>query len=150
MSEKIVNDLLREIGPKPIYTIRPDNSVRDAARVMADLNVGALAVVDEDGKMVGIISERDCSQKVAAFDVNAYTTRVSRIMTKDVKTVSRNTNLKECEDLMREHGIRHLPVMENEELVAIISIRDLLVSTREELENLVHHLKTFIGVGSPG
>jgi len=144
MSEKIVNDLLRELGERETLTISPEKSVGEAARKMTLWDVGALVVTDTDGKVVGIVSERDFRTKVVPHNVDSNVAKVETIMTRKVETVSRNTNLKECEDKMKDLHIRHLPVVENGELIAVVSIRDLLVSTREELQSLVRDLKNYI------
>ena len=145
MSDKIVLQLLKEQGKKDVQTILGDVSAFDAAVRMKSKKVGALAVVNEKDELIGIVSERDINNKVAALDKLASQVQVSEIMTKKVAVVFLTTNLKDCEDKMKEFHIRHLPVLDKGKLVGIISIRDLLVSTREEQEQLVDHLKRFIG-----
>lgn len=146
MSTKIVNDLLRELGPKEVVTISPKDSVMDAAISMVVNRVGALVVVDDEGAVVGIISERDIVIKLVASRLDADMNKVEEIMTENVRTVSRQTNLKECEDIMKELHIRHLPVMDNGKLIAVVSIRDLLVSTRAEQEELVRLIRDYTGL----
>lgn len=143
MSQKTVFVLLREMGQREPHTVHRMVSVAEAANLLAEYDVGALIVVDSQG-VVGVISERDIARKVAANDLNATETLVEDVMSEKVISVTPFTNLKECEDLMRENGIRHLPVVDNGQLIAVISIRDLLVSTRLEQEQLVADLKGYI------
>lgn len=150
MSDKIVNDLLRELGERLVFTIHPESPVKEAAQLMEEHKVGALVVVNGVDEVVGIVSERDIAIKIVAHNMNPSTTNVGDIMTSEVVTASRTTNLKECEVRMEEYHIRHLPVTDHGDLIAVVSIRDLLVSTRSELENLVDHLKKLMGFGSPG
>jgi CBS domain-containing protein len=144
MSDKVVVQLLKEMGPKEIQTISPEATAQEAAFLMKTKGVGALVVV-EDGKVVGIVSERDNSNKVVALDKRGSEIKVSEIMTTKVESVGLTTNLEECEERMERLHIRHLPVIDKGSLIGIVSIRDLLVSTREEEKQLVDHLKHFIG-----
>jgi len=114
--------------------------------MMRAKNIGALAVVNEKVDLVGIVSERDVNNKVAALNKLSVEVQVSEIMTKKVAVVFLTTNLKECEETMKDLHVRHLIVMDKGKLVGIVSIRDLLVSTREELEDIVRHLKHYIGI----
>lgn len=143
MSNKTVRMLLQELGPKELYSVQVDNNILTVSTLLEAYGVAALVVLHHD-KLVGIISERDLVRKVLSNALDPKATSVSQIMTSDVVTVTPFTNLKECEDLMRERKIRHLPVVENGRVIAVISIRDLLVSTRQELEQLVRDLEKYI------
>ncbi|KKQ92131.1 MAG: hypothetical protein UT58_C0011G0008 [Microgenomates group bacterium GW2011_GWC1_39_7b] len=146
MSDKIVLQLFKEMGQREVHTISEDATALDAARMMRAKNIGALAVVNEKVDLVGIVSERDVNNKVAALNKLSVEVQVSEIMTKKVAVVFLTTNLKECEETMKDLHVRHLIVMDKGKLVGIVSIRDLLVSTREELEDIVRHLKHYIGI----
>ena len=138
-----VKQLLDEKGHH-VYSIHPQAFVIEALKVMADKNVGGLVVVEGD-KLVGIFSERDYARKVALKDKLSKDTRLSEVMTKDVYCVNPDTTIEECMALMNERYIRHLPVVENEKLVGIVTIRDIvhkIISTQKftirELEKYIY------------
>lgn len=143
MSEKTVRMVLKEMGTHPVHSIGVGASVSDVAKLLAKHNVGALIVMNDE-TLAGIVSERDITKRLVAEGLDAFLTKVERIMTSEVISVTPHTNLKECEDLMKEKGIRHLPVMENGVVMAMISIRDLLVSTRKEQEEMADHLRGYM------
>lgn len=104
-------------------------TVRDAAEVMAGRNIGAVIVLDE-GRMVGIFTERDLMTKVAAKGLDCGTTAVGDVMTRDVVTVSCESDLESCVQCMAEGGFRHLPVIDDEgEPIGMISQRDFVALT---------------------
>lgn len=108
-----------------IWTIAPDETVFEALRLMATKGVGAL-VVTQDEKMVGIVSERDYARKVILKGRTSRDTLVQEIMTTEVITVHPDQTIEECMELMTEHRVRHLPVLENNRLIGVISIGDVL------------------------
>lgn len=134
----IVRQLL-QIKGNDVWTISPDASVFDALRMMSDKNVGALAVMEDD-KLVGIISERDYARKVILKGKASKEVPVGEIMTAKVITVHPDQTVEECMDLMTSKHIRHLPVIEDDRLVGMISIgdvmRDILYRQRELLKKL--------------
>jgi CBS domain-containing protein len=138
--------LLRETKKGGTYHTLPDKSVFEASQAMAALKVGALVVLADNGALEGIVSERDIVDKVVAVGLDPERTFVSEVMSKEVVYVTPFTNLEECEDKMKENGINHLPVVESGRVIAVVSIRDLLVSTREEEKELVRHLKDYMGI----
>lgn len=142
MSTKIVSTLLQELGKREIYATHPHDTVRHLAHSLTNLKIGAMVVLDTDNRLMGIVSERDIVTKVV--HMGRKEALVKDIMSKNVISVTPLTNLKECEDLMKEYSIRHLPVVDNGRVLAVISIRDLLVSTRLEQEQLVEHYKNYI------
>ena len=119
-----VRDMIRQKGAE-VFSIAPEASVYEALALMAKHNTGALLVMSNN-EMVGILSERDCVRKVELLGKTVKDTKVSEIMTRDVITVSCDQTVEECEKLMSEKGIRHLPVYEGEELVGFLSVRDVL------------------------
>lgn len=145
MSQKTVAMLLKEMGQKSVYSISADETVRRLAHLLDKWGVGALVVFTEN-KIVGIVSERDIVKKVVHLGRD-YSTLVSDVMTTDIVSVTPHTILEECERLMKRKGFRHLPVIDQGILVAVISIRDLLVSTRLEQEQLIGYLKGYIMPG---
>jgi CBS domain-containing protein len=103
-----------------VWSIGPNTSVIDAIRLMDEKNVGALPVV-ENGKLVGIVSERDYTRKVILKGRSSKNTPVSDIMTKKVLTANPSTSITECTQIMTDRRVRHLPVLERSNLVGILS-----------------------------
>lgn len=134
----IVRQLL-QIKGNDVWCISPDASVYDALRMMAEKNVGALPVLEGD-QLVGILSERDYARKVVLKGKTSRDVPVSEIMSSPVFSVHPDQTVEECMDLMTHKHIRHLPVMEGDQLVGMISIgdvmRDILYRQRELLKKL--------------
>ncbi len=121
---KTVRELLQAKG-SDVWSVTSDSSIFEAARRMADHNVGALLVVDS-GQINGILSERDCVQKVTAKGKSSKDTSVREAMTKDVISVHPDESLDECTSIMLAKGIRHLPVIQNGKPVGMVSVRDVV------------------------
>ncbi|MGE4316339.1 CBS domain-containing protein [Acinetobacter sp.] len=128
---------------KTIFTIRPESTVLEAITLMADKGIGAL-VVTQDEKVVGIFSERDYTRKVMLMERTSKETRVSEIMTAKVLTVTKSTSVEDCLDLMTDRHLRHLPVVENEKLVGLISIGDLVKAVMDDQRKLIDQLQQYI------
>jgi CBS domain-containing protein len=122
---KTVQDLLKTKGSQ-VWSVSPDASILEAAKRMADHNVGALLVVDA-GQIVGILSERDTVRKVAAKGKSCRDTSVGEAMTRDIVTVGPQASLDEATGLMLSHEIRHLPVVQGGQPIGMISLRDVVV-----------------------
>src|SRR5215469_257786 len=110
---------------RAIFSIGPDEPVLEAIRLMAEHHVGALLVMKGE-QLVGIVSERDYARKVILKGRSSADTPVSQIMSSPVLTVSLQHTVQECMKLMTEHRVRHLPVVESERVVGIVSIGDLV------------------------
>jgi CBS domain-containing protein len=108
-----------------VWSIAPNSMVFDAIQLMADKNVGALPVVD-NGQLVGMISERDYTRKVALQGKSSKDTPVREIMSHEVVTVNAADTISECMRVMTDSRIRHLPVMEGKKLIGLVSIGDLV------------------------
>ncbi len=106
-----------------VWTTTPDTSVYDALLVMADKDIGALLVMEND-KMVGILSERDYARKVILQGRASKSTKVSEIMTRDVLTIHPDQTVEEAMEIMSRKHIRHLPVVEEKRVIGVISIMD--------------------------
>ncbi len=125
------------LAMKNLLTASSGATVREAVGRMVERKVGAILVVD-DGKLVGIFSERDALQRVLAGDLDAEGTHLGDVCTKDLLVVRRNSPIKECVELVRRHGIRHIPVVDDEnQPVGILSSRDFLSYVINELEHLI-------------
>jgi CBS domain-containing protein len=126
-----------------VASIEPDKSVYDAMELMAARNVGALLVL-KDGKLAGIFTERDYSRKAYLLDKSAKDIRVSEIMTSQVAYVSPDYTAEDCMALVTEMRVRHLPVLENNEVVGIVSIGDLVKDAISGQQFIIHQLERYI------
>ena len=118
-----VKELLDKKG-HDVYSISPDATVYDALMLMAEKEIGALVVL-EDEKMVGIVSERDYARKIILKGKSSKDTAVREIMTSEVIYASPDQNIRKCLSLMTKHRFRHIPVLEGERLAGILSIEDV-------------------------
>lgn len=143
---RTVGQVLQEKGHE-VFTTSPETPVFEALETMARRNVGAL-VVAAGGRVVGIFSERDYARKVILEGRSSKETRVEQIMTREVVTVGPGTTVHGCLELMTEKRIRHLPVVEGDRLVGVLSIGDAVKSIIREQESLIEQLQTYI-TGSP-
>jgi CBS domain-containing protein len=139
---KTARDLLREKGTQ-IYSTSPAATVYDALQQMAEKNVGSLIVFEGD-RMVGLISERDYARKIILKNKFSRETAVAEIMTRDVVTVSPDRNLEECMELITNHRVRHLPVVENDRVLGIISIGDIVKGIIDHKEFVIEQLEYYI------
>lgn len=126
-----------------IITIRPSDSVLVALEVLAAYNIGALPVV-EAGRLTGIFSERDYARKVALKGLTSAVTEVNDIMTSKVLCAKLQHTVMECMALMTDKHIRHLPVMDGEQLVGMLSIGDLVKAIIEDQQFQIQQLESYI------
>ena len=143
-----VKDILNRKGNQ-VYSVHPRETVYDAIKKMADLNIGALMVLDNE-KIAGIISERDYRNKVILKGRSSSTTPVNEIMVKQVFCVSSNDNINLCMQLMTEKKIRHLPVLDNGKLGGIISIGDVVKTVIDTQKVEIDGLRNYITGRYPG
>lgn len=122
-----------------IYTINSSQTVYQALMLLAEKNIGALPVLEER-RLVGILSERDYARKVILKGASSLDTMVKKIMTAHLITVNPQATLEKCLDIMVSHHIRHLPVIENDELVDFISIGDLVKAIMDKKDRLISEL----------
>ena len=137
-----VRQLLQAKGHE-IWSARPDTSVFDALQMMAEHNIGALVVLDEGG-LVGIFSERDYARKVVLKGKSSRETSVGEIMSQRVSCVGTDQTIDECMALMTDKRIRHLPVLEDDQLVGVISIGDVVRAVISEKEFIIGQLENYI------
>ena len=140
-----VRDMIRKKGGQ-VFAIAPDATVYEALESMANHNTGALLVLRGE-EMVGILSERDCVRKVDLRGKAARDTKVSEIMTGQVVTVQCDQTVEECERLMMEKGIRHLPVFDGDKLMGFVSVRDVLGEVIEMQQIMLSQLERYITGG---
>ena len=136
------------IGSKgrEVWSTSPDSTVGDALTTMAEKNVGALLVL-EKGKIAGIFSERDYARKAALPEGCARDTAVRDLMSTKVLYIEPSNTLDECLALITEKRLRHLPVMENGDLLGIVSIGDIVSAKISEQEFLIDRLVRYVTVG---
>jgi CBS domain-containing protein len=134
--------------PGPIWSVSPDATVYDAIALMAEKNVGALLVM-EDGKLVGIVSERDYSRKVMLKGKTSRNSYVHEIMTTELTTAHPRETVEECLHFMTDKHIRHLPVMADGELRGVVSIGDLVKHVISTQSAALDQLKDYIAGGYP-
>ena len=139
---KLVSELLKQ-RDITLWLVRPDDTVFDALKLLAEHSVGALVVMDQ-GKLVGVISERDYTRKVALQGKSSKETKVADIMTRDVLVVSLNTRTGECMALMSQKKIRHLPVVDGDTVIAMLSIRDIMDDIIAQHEFTITQLESYI------
>jgi CBS domain-containing protein len=122
-----------------VLTVPEQATANDAAKVMRDQQVGALVVVNEKNELVGILTERDIVVQVIASAKNPAATPVSECMTRHVVSCTLNTGISKARSLMAEHGIRHLPIVEDGMAVGMISSRDILAHELEASKAVIRH-----------
>jgi CBS domain-containing protein len=139
---KPVSELLKK-RDGTLWHVRPEDSVYTALELLAQYEVGALMVMDQ-GRLVGVFSERDYTRKIALQGRNSKTTPVADIMTRQVLTVTPDTRTRACVALMSERKIRHLPVLDGATVLGMISIRDIMDDIIEMHETTIAQLETYI------
>jgi CBS domain-containing protein len=139
---KPISELLKQRN-SVLYQIAPTVSVFDALLTLAKLEVGALLVM-QDGKLQGVVSERDYTRKIALQGRNSKETTVAEIMTREVITVGPQVGIRACMTLMSQKKIRHLPVVEDGKVLGMISIRDIMDDIIADNEQTISQLTNYI------
>ena len=137
-----VDDVLNVKG-RDVYTATPTTTVFEALELMADKEVGALVVVEKD-RLVGIFSERDYARRLALEGKRSRDTPVREIMTDVVATISQADSMKDCMERMTNQRVRHLPVLEDDRLIGLISIGDVVKSIMSDQEMMIQQLENYI------
>ena len=138
-----VRGLLRDKGSQ-VYSVAPQASVYDALNLLAEKNLGALVVLTREGDLAGIVSERDYARKVELLGKTARDTPVCEIMTERVVCVRPDQTVEDCMALMTNKRIRHLPVIEGNTLIGIVSIGDVVKAIISEQEFMIAQLEHYI------
>jgi len=139
---KTVKDLLRTKG-QAIWSIDADASILDALKLMAAKEIGALMVM-VGGQITGIVSERDYARKVVLHGKSSKDTPVREIMTRKVLYLRPEQTVEECMALMTDKHIRHMPVLDGDQMIGVVSIGDIVKSIISEQQFLISHLENYI------
>ena len=138
-----VNQVLQNKSSNEVATISPEETVLAAISLMANKGIGAVVVMEEQ-KVVGIISERDYTRKIALLERRSDDTSVAEIMTPKVITVQGSFTVEQCLELMTDKHLRHLPVIEQGQLKGLVSIGDLVKAAMEDQKVLIQQLQQYI------
>ena len=134
---------------REIFSVTPDTCVDDAVKMMDEKNVGALLVM-KGSKLVGMLSERDYARKVMLRGKKSAETKVSDIMSSNLTVTHPNEGVEECLRVMTDKRIRHLPVLENDKVIGVISIGDLVKHVISCQSATIAHLESYISGGYSG
>jgi len=137
-----VNQILSTKG-KEVFSILSTNTVYEALTVMSEKNIGAILII-EDTVLKGVLSERDYARKIVLKAKSSKKAFVHEIMETDVATVNPADNLEYCMELMSSKRVRHLPVLENNIVIGIISISDVVKAIMDMQKETIQHLNTYI------
>jgi CBS domain-containing protein len=139
---KIVKDILRVKG-STVFSTTPDATVYEALKLMAEKNIGALLVLEGE-KIAGLISERDYTRKTILKGRFSKETAVKEIMTTNVITIVAEDDLEKCMELFTDKHVRHLPVIENEKIIGIVSIGDVVKGVIDYKEFIIQEQEKYI------
>jgi CBS domain-containing protein len=137
-----VKDILDEKGYE-VFTIQPEATVYEALKKMAGQNIGAL-LVEKDGKIVGVFSERDYARKIILRGRSSKESTVGELLSERIFYVRPSTTTTECMQIMTDHRVRHLPVLENGKTVGIVSIGDIVNKIIQGQKNTIQQLEDYI------
>jgi len=137
---------LLDAKPAAIHAVSADTPVIDAIRLMARERIGAVLVMD-GARLAGIISERDYARKIVLEGRSSRETEVGAIMSRDVITVSPQQNVADCMEIVTDKRIRHLPVVEDGQVIGMVSIGDLVAAVITEQRAELEHLQRYITAG---
>ncbi|MBA4146046.1 MAG: histidine kinase [Azospira oryzae] len=139
-----VKDIIKAKGSSSaVFAVEPDEIVYKAIEQMAEKNIGGL-LITEKGKLVGIFTERDYARKLILKGKSSKDTLIGELMTKNPYTVTLESSIEDCMQIMSDRHFRHLPVVDNGELIGIISIGDVVRFIIEEQKSIIDHLQGYI------
>lgn len=140
---KNVKDILQSKADAKTYSVEPGTMVVDALKLMAEKKVGALLILENE-KPVGIFSERDYARKFGLTELSSKSTPVGQVMTTDLICVTSTDSMEYCMELVTNKHVRHLPVMENNQLIGMISIGDLVKNIIEDQKAMILQLEKYM------
>jgi CBS domain-containing protein len=140
---KTLQQLLDNKKHKSVISITPNRPVFDALVILAEYKIGALVVLDGD-KLVGVFSERDYAREIILKGKSSKTTSINEVMSSNVLTVKPNDTVEQAMSIMSDKHIRHLPVLEGDKVIGMLSIGDLVKETIEYQQTLIKQLECYI------
>ncbi len=141
MRLRIIPDIVKD---QKLRALSEQSTVREAAKQMADNDIAAIVVTDDDGKLLGIVTERDMTRRIIAKDLDANTVTVGEIMTRNPDTLAPGDSALDALELMRTRKYRHLPVVDDGSVVGMVSIRDLYAAVKTALEQDIRETEAFV------
>ena len=141
---KTVEDYLKKNKDKQIWHMSKEKNVREALILMSQKNIGAIIILENDTKPIGIFSERDYARKVILEGRSSQNTSLEEVMSKNLICVSKKHSIEQCMEKMTENSIRHLPILDNKKVIGIISIGDVLKVMISEQKELIEHYQRYI------
>ena len=132
-----------DLSHRSVYSVGPNATVREALEIMAQHNIGALLVL-EGSALAGIFSERDYARKVTLKGKSSSDLKVSEIMTSKVITIDANQTVDQCMQIMTDHHIRHLPIMNGDNVIGLISIGDVVREMIAYQKSMIEQLQSYI------
>ena len=139
-----VAEVLKSKSGAQVYSVKPADTILSALKIMADKGIGALMVLDPNGKIEGIFSERDYARKVVLLGRSSGDTPISDVMTRAVRFVEPHHSVEDCMGLMTNNRIRHLPVVDDGKVVGLISIGDLVKNIMSHQKFLIEQMEQYI------
>jgi len=141
---KVINILAgKGVKKDSVFSVQPDTIVYNAIEIMAEKNIGALLICEND-KLVGIFSERDYARKIILKGRSSKDTTIGELMTPNPVTVTPESSIEDCMELMTSRRFRHLPVVEGSNVIGVISITDVVRFIIEEQKSTISHLQSYI------
>ena len=141
MQLRIIPDIVND---QKIFGLKGDATVSEAAKQMVDRNVAAVVIVDDNQRLVGIMTERDMTRRVLAKNLDADSVKLEEVMTKNPDTLAPDDSALDALELMRTRKYRHLPVADGDKVVGMVSIRDLYAAVKIALEENIRETEAFV------
>ena len=141
MDRKIVPEIVKK---QTISSLKSENTAFEAATLMTSANIGAIVILDDDGNLSGIITERDLTRRLVGKGLDPKTTPIKDVMTENPDTLSPDDSAGDALELMQSRHFRHLPVVEDAKCVGMVSIRDLYIAAKTSLEENIRETEAFV------
>ena len=141
MQRKIIPDIVQR---QNVCSLKKSDTALEGAKQLTGRHIAALVIVDDAGKLIGIVTERDMTQRLLAKEIDPKTTLLGDIMTKNPDTLAPDDSAADALELMQSRNYRHLPVTENGRCVAVVSIRDLYAAVKSALEEDIKETEAFV------